>query len=203
MYLFLLLFQLFNFNFQEGDILFQDCNCGEMCDAIEDVTTGIKNARFSHVAMVILDHDTLKVIEANIYGVKIVELHNFLNRYKDSLDNPTIAVGRLEPKYRYLIPKATQFAKSELNKPYDTVFLLNNDVYYCSELIYESFKYANHSKDFFKLNKMTFKKPNSSKFHTAFKSYYNSISCPIPEGKLGINPGAISRDKRLKVTFLY
>lgn len=203
MTLLLIFLQLFNFNFQEGDILFQDCDCGAMCDAIEEVTFGVKNARFSHVAMVVNDNDSLKVIEANINGVKMVSLEKFLNRYVNKQGNPMVAVGRLESKYQYLIPKAVAYSKTLLEKKYDTVFLLNNDVYYCSELIYEAFKNAHENKDFFKLNKMTFKRPRERKFQPAFEQYYKDIKCDIPEGKWGINPGAISRDKRLTIKFLY
>jgi hypothetical protein len=49
---------------QEGDLLFQDLSCGELCDAITGVTKGINNKSFSHCAMVIKDGENLKVVEA-------------------------------------------------------------------------------------------------------------------------------------------
>ena len=35
---------------KEGDLLFQDLNCGELCDAIETVTQGVDGKDFSHCA---------------------------------------------------------------------------------------------------------------------------------------------------------
>ncbi len=49
---------------QEGDLLFQNLNCGELCDAIEAVTEGVNGKDFSHCAMVVKINDSLKVVEA-------------------------------------------------------------------------------------------------------------------------------------------
>ena len=59
--------------YQEGDLLFQDCDCGAMCDAIESVTFGRNNARFSHIAIVVKDeNEQLQALEANVNGVVMV-----------------------------------------------------------------------------------------------------------------------------------
>jgi hypothetical protein len=71
------------FNFQSGDILYQDCQCGPICEAIEDVNQLNDKRRFSHMAIVVRENDTLKVVEANTNGVKLVYLDSFINRYKD------------------------------------------------------------------------------------------------------------------------
>ena len=190
--------------YQEGDLLFQDCDCGAMCDAIESVTFARNNARFSHIAIVVKDeNEQLQALEANVNGVVMVPVEQFVYRYKTREGNPTIAIGRLDDKYNDLIPKAVSFVKSKLGIPYDTVFLLNNKMYYCSELIYEAFRFANQNKDFFKLYPMTFKDIKTKKFHPEFEAYYQRMQIPIPEGKMGLNPGSISRDIRLKISFLY
>ncbi|MHC4724324.1 MAG: hypothetical protein ACYS9V_08765 [Planctomycetota bacterium] len=36
---------------KEGDLLFQDLDCGPLCDAIEKVTTGYQGSNFSHVGI--------------------------------------------------------------------------------------------------------------------------------------------------------
>lgn len=190
--------------YQEGDLLFQDCDCGAMCDAIESVTYSRNNARFSHIALVVKNEEgQLQALEANINGVVIVPLEAFVNRYKSKEGTPTIAIGRLEAKYTELIPQAILFAKSKLGMPYDTLFLMNNQMYYCSELIYEAFRFANQNKDFFKLYPMTFKDKKTSNFNPEFEAYYQKMKIPIPEGKMGLNPGSISRDPKLTLTFLY
>ena len=53
------------FVLKEGDLLFQDLDSSPLCDAIELVTPGYKDANFSHIGLVVLDNDTLKVLEAS------------------------------------------------------------------------------------------------------------------------------------------
>ena len=50
------------FELQEGDFLFQDLDSSPLCDAIELVTPGYKDANFSHIGLVVLDNDKLKEI---------------------------------------------------------------------------------------------------------------------------------------------
>lgn len=196
------LFSQLHFNFKRGDILFQDCDCGAICDAIEDVTQSRDHKRYSHIAIVVLHHKKLQIIEANSKGVVLVPIQEFIHRYHDAKGLPSISIGRLTKKHQYLIPIAESFLISKLGKEYDTAFSLDNDQYYCSELIYEAYRYANHENPFFRLYPMTFKKPMDSNFHPEFQRYYQSIRKEIPEGKLGINPGSISRDSKIQILYL-
>ncbi len=68
-------------NLQEGDLLFQDLNCGELCDAIEAVTEGVNGKDFSHCAMVVKINDSLKVVEAIGDQVQVNTLHDFFPRH--------------------------------------------------------------------------------------------------------------------------
>jgi len=129
---------------QHGDLLFQNLDCGDLCDAIEAVTYGIDGKDFSHCAMVVEINDSLKVVEAIGSQVQINSLASF---YKRSGDSSNITVGRLRPEHRSLIPDASKYAMLQVGEPYDDVFLPNNDKWYCSELIYESYKTANNGKD--------------------------------------------------------
>lgn len=61
------------------------------------------------------------------------------------------------------------------------------------------FKEANNQKDFFELEPMTFKDPNSKEFFPAWINYYNESGKDIPEGKQGINPGLISRSGKIRI----
>ena len=125
----LILLQISSFQFHVGDILFQDCDCGPICDGIEDVTHSIHHARFSHVAIISnkLEND-FEVIEANVHGVKKVTLNVFLKRYQDSIGNPKVAVGRIKSQNKKLIAKALRYMESQIGMPYDTLFLLNNNL---------------------------------------------------------------------------
>lgn len=185
--------------FREGDLLFQDLNCGELCDAIEAVTEGVNGKDFSHCAMVVRINDTLKVVEAIGDKVQVNTLKDFFARSGDTASIQNITVGRVLEKYQPLVAKAALKAKAHIGEPYDDVFLMNNNSWYCSELLYDAFKEANDSKEFFELNPMTFKDPKTNDFFPAWVDYYQQLNQDIPEGKPGINPGLISRSDKIEI----
>jgi len=184
---------------QEGDLLFQDLNCGELCDAIEAVTEGVNGKDFSHCAMVVKINDTLQVVEAIGDKVQVNSIKNFFARSGDTASIQNITVGRVLEKYQPLVAKAALSAKAHIGEPYDDVFLINNNSWYCSELLYDAFKEANDSKEFFELNPMTFKDPKTNDYFPAWVDYYQQLKTDIPEGRPGINPGLISRSDKIEI----
>jgi uncharacterized protein YycO len=180
---------------KEGDILFQKLACGELCDAINKVTDGYQGNDFAHCAMVIKLNDTLKVIEAIGNSVQINSLDAFFSRNTDSI----YWAGRLKNNYQTLIADAQKYALSLHGKPYDDVFLMDNDSYYCSEIIYEAYKAANNGTEIFALAPMTFKDPETGETFKPWEEYYKNLQTEIPEGKLGLNPGSISLSDKLEV----
>jgi len=193
-----------NFVLQPGDLLFQDLDCGPFCDAIEKVTTGYHGANFSHVGIVARDNNSnFVVIESLPDGVVATPLQSFLDRSLDANHQPKVVVGRLKQKYHNLIPFALNEVFALKGKPYDEVFAINNDAYYCSELIYEIFLRANNGKPIFKLQPMTFKNPDKGDTFPAWKEYFSELDIPIPESKPGINPGSISRSPVLTIVHAY
>lgn len=192
------------FTLQQGDILFQDLDCGPFCEAVEKVTLGYQGAKFSHVAIVVLTNNgDTAVIEAVSKGVCITPLKTFLAKSQDKNGNPKVMVGRLESKYIKLIPKALDEARKLIGRPYDDVFCITNNDYYCSELIYDIFKKANHGKPIFYLYPMTFKDPDTGKTFPAWIDYFKDLNKPIPEGELGNGPGSISLSKNIEIVHLY
>ena len=187
---------------QEGDLLFQDLNCGELCDAIEAVTDGVNGRDFSHCAMVVKINDTLQVVEAIGDKVQVTSLRNFFARSGDTTTIENITVGRVLEKYHPIVAKAAMKVKEYIGQPYDDVFLMDNNSWYCSELLYDTFKEANDAKAFFELNPMTFKDPNTHTFFPAWVDYYKQLKQDIPEGKPGINPGLISRSEKIEIVRL-
>ena len=186
-------------NLKEGDLLFQNLNCGDLCDAIETVTQGVDGKSFSHCAVVVNIHDTLKVVEAIGKKVQVNSLRNFFARSGDTANIENVTVGRVKSNYENLLPKASLNAQKLVGQPYDDVFLLNNGSWYCSELLYEVFKEANDEKDFFVLAPMTFKDPKTKAFFPAWQTYYKDLGKEIPEGQAGINPGLISRSNKIEI----
>ena len=80
---------------------------------------------------------------------------------------------------------------------------MDNNSYYCSELIYLSFKAANTNKDLFVLNPMTFKSPGSDHYFPVWKKYFDDLGVDVPEGMPGINPGGISRSEIIDIVHVY
>ncbi len=189
---------------REGDLLFQDLDCGPLCEAIEKVTEGYRGSKISHVGIITKDScDNYVVIEALSNGVGVTPYLKFLERSNDVNGNPKVIVGRLKKRYRYLIPSAINEAYSLLGKPYDRVFDIKNEAYYCSELIYEIFLRANNGKPIFELQPMTFRDPDNGETFPAWEKYYLEIEAPIPEGELGLNPGSISRSSVITIVHAF
>ena len=200
-----------DFLLMKGDILFQDLDSSPLCDAIELVTPGYRNGNFSHIGIVIElgNPDSIgsnynyahkiRILEAIPNNVKTTRLDSFLNRSVDNNKNPKVIVGRIKYKYQYSINDAINFLKSKIGAKYDNEFLLNNNSYYCSELIYEAFE----KDSIFKLNKMTFLDPESNDTIDIWKEYYKKLNIKIPEGELGINPGIMSLSSKIDIIHYY
>lgn len=192
-----------SFSLKEGDLLFQDSDCGPFCTAIEKVTFGYKGSKFSHIGLLIKEKEELKVMEAISAGVLLTPIDSFLNRSFDKDNHPKVAVGRLQTKQQKLVPGAIQFIDQQMKKPYDDIFKINNDKYYCSELIYDAFKYANNGIPIFELQPMTFLDPETNKTFPIWEDYFNDLKVPIPEGKPGLNPGGMSTSPFIEIVHFF
>lgn len=188
-----------NFKLQEGDLFFQDLDSSPLCDAIELVTPGYNGANFSHIGLVVLDNDTLKVLEAIPPKVMITNLDDFINRSFDKNGNPKVIVGRLKKEFTNSISNAVSYSKSKLDITYDEVFLINNETYYCSELIFEAFE----KDSIFQLKPMTFLHPKTKDTLKVWKEYYSDLNTNIPEGNPGINPGIMSLSNKIEMVHFY
>ncbi len=183
---------------KNGDLLFQNLDCGPLCSAIEEVTHGHDGLKFSHIGLVYVKQDSVYIIEAIGSAVQLTPLQQFVARTKNPL-----YWGRVKKAHQHLIDSALAFSIQQLGVPYDDPFLYNNHKYYCSELIYDAFKAANHNNDFFVLEPMTFKQPASKTFYPAWVDYYRELGIDIPEGLPGINPAGISRSNKLEWLGVY
>jgi len=204
------------FQLEVGDILFQDLDSSPLCDAIELVTPGFKNGNFSHIGIVVETLDVLyinpdkicnkdnpenylRVLEAIPEKVTTTRIDTFLMRSSDNNNNPKVIVGRLKNEYKNTIPKAIEFANKQIGVDYDDVFILDNNKYYCSELIYEAFL----KDSIFRLNPMTFLDPKSGDTLQTWIDYYSELGVEIPQNKLGVNPGIMSLSDKIEIIHFY
>jgi hypothetical protein len=178
---------------KEGDIVFQHLDGGELGRAIDKVTEGFRGHDYNHCGMVVRVGDSLKVAEAIGSDVHLSTLADFEKRCSSA----DLLIGRLRPAYRYLLSGAQKAALSLLGVPYDDYFEMNNGRLYCSELVYEAFRQANHGKPFFALKPMTFKDPDTKQLFPSWVVYYAKLRYSIPQSKPGINPGLLSRSSKL------
>ena len=188
-----------NFELKEGDLLFQDLDSSPLCDAIELVTPGYNDAKFSHIGLIVYKDKKPKVLEAIPPKVRLTDINEFLARSKDKDGNPKIIVGRLKHKFKQAIPKAVEFSLKRIESDYDNLFIMNNKRYYCSELLYEAF-----SKDsIFQLQPMSFLHPDSGDTLQTWKKYYSELGVKIPQNELGINPGIMSLSEKIEIVHIY
>ena len=112
--------------------------------------------------------------------------------------NPKVIAGRLKSEYRKYIPLAIIKAFTLVGKQYDRVFKIDNDKYYCSELIYKIFE-NKHQENLFELRKMTFINPKTGETDPFWNKYFSQLNVEIPEGELGCNPADYSRSDKIEI----
>jgi len=174
------------------------------CEAVEKVTLGYNGAQLTHVGIVLnACGDSVTVIEAYSGGVIETPLDTFLSRSQDFNGRPKVFVGRLRSRLRRLIEPALAAALALKGKPYDDVFDIQNDAYYCSELVYVCFKEANAGRPLFKLQPMTFRDPDTKATFPVWQEYFRELGVAIPEGQPGLNPGSVSRSPALRIVHVY
>ncbi len=189
-----------SFELQNGDLLFQDLDSSPLCDAIEKVTSSVDGFNFSHIGVLVMINNEKFVLEAFTNGVELTPIKIFLDRSLNLSEKPKVIAGRLKKQYSHLINDALDHGLSLIGKKYDDEFKINNNKFYCSELIYEIFLYSNKS-EFFPLSPMTYQ--YNGETLEIWIDYFNKLNIPIPENQPGINPGGISLSKKIDIIYNY
>jgi len=193
-----------SFELKAGDLLFQKWTSSDFAKAINAVTAGYGDNDFAHVGLVLSHNDSLQVLEAVTgAGVVLTPIEDFLNASVDANGIPQVAVGRLKQDYQSAIAPINDWMVNKLGAPYDTLFIYGNEKYYCSELIHDAFNLHVDGNDAFELQPMTFKDPKTKAFFPIWETYFEAVNAEIPEGALGINPGLMSRSKKLEIVKEY
>lgn len=193
-----------DFALKTGDLIFQESCASDVGNAIKEVTISTGENKFTHVGIVYIDDkDSIFVIEATHPKVTVTPLHEYLYPKDAKECYPKSVVGRLKNQYQSCIPQAIKEALALVGKEYDDGYILNNDKYYCSELIYDIFLKANNGNPVFDLNVMTFKSPETDSYSDVWIKHFEKLDMPVPEGEAGINPGAMSRSDVIEIIHYY
>lgn len=193
------------FKLKQGDLLFQNSGRSEIATAIKDVTATSFSKNYSHVGMAIQKNGKWFVLEAiPKEGVCQTPINKFLNRNKNKYNKSQTTVARLNSYYQPYIKNAIEYGVKRINRPYDEIFLWDDDSYYCSELIYKMFSTQDLPKDSipFLTHPMTFN-DSTGKPLASWKAYYKKRNRRIPEGMEGTNPNLMASSPYIKFIHNY
>jgi len=190
-----------SFSLQKGDLLFQANVVSEKVKAIQGAGEGYKGLKFSHVGILDINYKDTLVIEATTGGVRCVKLEKFFEDSEYINGKPFVYVGRLKPQYSDIIPYSIERAKEKIGLPYDSVFLPNNNAYYCTELVHDCYL-DKENKPIFESKPMSFK-DRTDKFYDVWVKFYSKVGIPVPEGVEGTNPNDMSNSKSINIVYSY
>jgi len=182
---------------QTGDLIFvgipadYSLDTTSMDDAITSATGDDEGLNMIHVAIAEVEGDSTWIIDATIKrGVDRHPLDTFLTDFtlKDG-SLPTLIVKRLKDNRK--AEKYVENAKGYIGASYDIAFDPDNDKYYCSELVRDS--YRDNDKDYiFDSAPMNFKN-SEGEFPVYWVQLFEMLGSPIPQDVPGTNPQDMSK----------
>ncbi len=187
------------YKFESGDILFQDVDCGALCDAIEMAGPARSDKRFSHVGIAYVVQDAIWVIEAYKDNVHLVMLDSFMKRQTTVNGNPKVMVGRLSAEYQNLAGRAVGFALEQRGRAYDNTYTYDNGIYYASELVFDAYKAANGGLALLELTTANFNDPKTNKLLPFWEEHFKGLQMKVPDGATVFTPGGIANDENVEI----
>lgn len=193
-----------SFELNSGDLLFVSGNSpSQQTNAIKRSTSVPDEISFSHVGILKREEENIYVIEAVMPdGVVKTLLCDFMQKAEKQRGKPLVAVGRLKPQYRYLLPKAIEKAEEFLTKPYDNAYEEGNQAFYCSELVRFAFLDSLQNPIFPPLC-MSFKNKETHTTEPYWKKHFAALGMEIPEGKPGTNPADMAKSSYIEIVHTY
>lgn len=189
-----------------GDLLFQVGTDSAMEGAITAATKRDSTLNFTHVGIFLADNGTDPVLGASGNaadsvleatsdgGVQIVPLGDFLNRAGRIAGRPGVVAMRLRDTARVTLSvmRARQYA----GLPYDCSYRPDNGRFYCSELVWESYR-DTCDRRIFPARPMNFRAADGT-MPAFWSELFEKLGEPIPEGVPGTNPNDMARDPHLR-----
>lgn len=149
-----------------------------------------------HVAMIEVEKDTTWIIDATIkHQVARYPIDTFLTDFTLADGSyPLFIVKRLKDNSnaQYYINNAKKY----IGKPYDVDFLPDNEAYFCSELVRNSYMTA-EGEYLFREYPMNFQKTDGT-FPVYWQQLFQYIHKEIPQGKIGTTPAQMSQERCLQ-----
>lgn len=180
--------------FKTGDLLFTSseitADSSRLSDAINEVTQTVLETNYTHMGLVVVENGVVEVIHAAPKkGVCREPLEKFFTK------TASADLFRLKADYQPLISKAVERSAALLGLPYDSLYIMTGEGYYCSSLVYALFE----EDEVFKLEPMSFKDPSTGDFHPSWKVHYERLNVDIPEGLPGCNPNGMANSGVLEL----
>lgn len=166
-------------------------------NAITVATAQGATLKFSHVAIVALKDDgTPYVVEASSRcGVARTAWDDFLAAAEPINGQPGVVVMRVTDPH-FPLNEAVVRAESHIGQAYDWSFLPDNGQFYCSELVYESFRKTDGT-PLFTARPMNFRDADG-RMPAFWTELFERLGEPIPEGVPGTNPHDLAQAPVLK-----
>lgn len=173
-----------------------------MTDAITVSTEREGHLAFSHVAIAVRFARGDSVLEATSkYGVRMVSLAEFLAGSARIKDAPGVVVMRLRDTTGRAAA-AVRKARHYLGQPYDYSYLPDNGKFYCSELVWESYRDVDSNTRLFTARPMNFRASDGT-LPAFWQDLFAKQGIPVPEGVPGTNPNDLSKEACLKEVHRY
>lgn len=177
---------------ENGDLVFVEAEKKNISGAISRVTKNNNTISFDHVGLIEIDDNKKYILHSYpTNGSEKILLKSFIKNFHQN--EKKLVAYRLNNEYKYCTKDAIKKANSMLGKPYNILYLLNDNEYYCSDFIERAFRNC----QIFELKPMTFINPSTGKTDEFWLNFYQSKNTEIPEGKLGCNPNGISKSKKI------
>lgn len=177
---------------QNGDLIFVDAHTEELSGAISRATKISAAINYDHVGLIEKDNNSFFVLHAAPEGGSQREsLREFYTNQTQKKNQ--IAIYRLKKDYQYSIPDAIQTAKTMLGKPYNWLYILDENSLYCSDFVERAFR----EDKVFELIPMNFKNPSTGKIDDFWVRFYAKKGEEVPQDKPGTNPNQIATSEKL------